>query len=137
MSALSLAKLYLCTAAVFLLADLVWIGLVASRFYQERLGAFLAPDVRWGAALLFYLLFVVGILVFAALPALAAGSAVRAAVLGGLLGLVAYAAFDLTCLALFRDFPLIVVVVDLAWGTTLSAGSATAAYAIGRWLGVG
>ena len=93
--------------------------------------------MRWGAALLFYLLFVVGILVFAALPALAAGSAVRAAVLGGLLGLVAYAAFDLTCLALFRDVPLIVVVVDLAWGTTLSAGSATAAYAIGRWLGVG
>ena len=93
--------------------------------------------MKWGAALLFYLLFVAGILVFAALPGLAAGSAAKAAMLGALLGLVSYAAFDLTCLALFRDFPLVLVVVDLAWGMTLSTGTATAAYWIGRWLGIG
>lgn len=137
MSPLAILKLYLATTAVFLAVDLLWVGMVANPFYQARLGSFLAPEVKWGAALLFYLLFVVGILVFAALPALATGSAAKAALLGALLGLVAYAAFDLTCLALFRDFPLAVAVVDLAWGTTVSAAVAAAAYGIGVRLGLG
>ena len=131
-----LALMYLGTAAFFLAVDLVWIGLVANPFYQERLAAFLAPEVRWGAALLFYLVFVLGVMVFAALPALAAGSVTRAALLGGLLGLVAYGTFDLTCLALFRDFPVAVAVLDLAWGTAVTAATAAAAFQLGRWLGV-
>ena len=131
-----LALMYLGTAAFFFAVDLVWIGLVANPFYQARLAAFLAPEVRWGAALLFYLVFVLGVMVFAALPALAAGSITRAALLGGLLGLVAYSAFDLTCLALFRDFPVAVAVLDLAWGTAVTAATAAAAFQLGRWLGV-
>ena len=134
MTPLQFVKLYGMTAALLFAIDLVWIGVVAAPFYRSRLGALMAPEVRWGAALLFYLIFVAGLLVFATLPALAAGSALRAALLGGFLGLVAYATFDLTSFALFRDFPLSVVVVDMAWGTALSAGVATAAWAMGRYL---
>lgn len=136
MDILSLAKLYGLTTAVFFAIDLVWIGVVANRFYQEHLGTLLRPDVVWGAALLFYAVYIAGILVFAVIPALGAESVVRAVALGAFLGFFAYATFDLTCLALFRNFPVIVVVVDLAWGTVLTASVAAAGYGIGRWLGI-
>lgn len=136
MDILSLAKLYGLTTAVFFAIDLVWIGVVANRFYQEHLGTLLRSDVVWGAALLFYAVYIAGILVFAVIPALGAESVVRAVALGAFLGFFAYATFDLTCLALFRDFPVIVVVVDLAWGTVLTASVAAAGYGIGRWLGI-
>lgn len=132
-----LLKLYGATAAVFFAIDLMWIGLVAQRFYQRHLGYLLAEDVRWKAAILFYLLYIAGILVFAVWPALEDASLARAILLGGFLGLLAYATFDLTCLALFRGFPPVVVVVDMVWGTALSASVAAAAYGIGRWLGLG
>jgi uncharacterized membrane protein len=136
MDILSLAKLYGLTTAVFFAIDLVWIGVVADRFYQEHLGTLLRSDVVWGAALLFYAVYIAGILVFAVIPALGAESVVRAVALGAFLGFFAYATFDLTCLALFRNFPVIVVVVDLAWGTVLTASVAAAGYGIGRWLGI-
>jgi uncharacterized membrane protein len=130
-------KLYGLTAAVFFAIDLVWIGVVAQGFYQRHLGHLLAEDVRWKAAILFYLLYIAGILVFAVMPALDQGSLVRAVLLGGFLGLFAYATFDLTCLALFRDFPTVVVVVDMVWGAVLTASVTAAAYGMGRWLGLG
>jgi uncharacterized membrane protein len=136
MDILSLAKLYGLTTAVFFAIDLVWIGVVADRFYQEHLGTLLRSDVVWGAALLFYAVYIAGILVFAVMPALGVGSVQRAVALGAFLGFFAYATFDLTCLALFRNFPVIVVVVDLAWGTVLTASVAAAGYGIGRWLGI-
>jgi uncharacterized membrane protein len=130
-------KLYGLTAAVFFAIDLVWIGVVAQGFYQRHLGDLLAEDVRWKAAILFYLLYIAGILVFAVMPALDQGSLVRAVLLGGFLGLFAYATFDLTCLALFRDFPTVVVVVDMVWGAVLTASVTAAAYGMGRWMGLG
>ncbi|HKJ02826.1 MAG TPA: DUF2177 family protein [Longimicrobiales bacterium] len=131
-----LLKLYGLTAVVFFAVDLVWLGVVASGFYQKHLGHLLRPDVVWPAALLFYAMYLVGVLVFAVMPGLAAGSLGRAVVLGGFFGLVAYATFDLTCLALFADFPVIVVVVDLAWGLVLTAGVSAAGFGLGRWLGL-
>jgi len=133
----TILKLYGVTAAVFFAIDLVWIGVVAQGFYQRHLGHLLAEDVRWKAALLFYLLYIAGILVFAVMPALDQGSLGRAVLLGGFLGLFAYATFDLTCLALFRSFPMIVVVVDMAWGTVLTASVTAAAYGVARWMGLG
>lgn len=133
----TMLKLYGATAAVFFAIDLVWLGVVAQGFYERHLGHLLAEDVRWKAAILFYLLYIAGILVFAVTPALAQGSLGRAVLLGGFLGLFAYATFDLTCLALFRGFPTVVVVVDMVWGTVLTATVTAAAYGIGRWMGVG
>jgi len=114
----------------------VWIGVVAQPFYQRHLGHLLAQDVRWMAAILFYLIYIAGLLVFAVLPALEAGSLTQGILLGGFLGLFAYATFDLTCLALFEDFPPLVAVVDMVWGTVLSASVTAAAYGVGRWMGV-
>lgn len=137
MAALSFLKLYAATAAVFFAIDLVWLGVVAAGFYDRHLGHLLASDVRWGAALLFYALFIAALLVFAVLPGLEAGSLGRTLLLGGFFGLVAYATFDLTSLALFEDFPVVVAVVDMIWGTVLSAVVCAAGWQIGRWLGLG
>ena len=134
MEAWSLIRLYGLMALVFFAIDLVWIGVVAQSFYQKYLGTLLRPDVVWVAALLFYAIYIAGILVFAVLPAATAGSLIRAVALGAFLGFFAYATFDLTCLALFRDFPVTVVVVDLAWGTVLTASVSAAGYGFARWL---
>lgn len=130
-------KLFALTSAVFFAIDLVWLGVVAAPFYQRHLGFMLAPQVRWVPAVLFYLIFIAGLLVFAVLPGLTAGSLTRALILGAFLGFMAYATFDLTCLALFKDFPVVVVIVDLIWGSVLSATVTAAGYGIGRWLGIG
>lgn len=129
-------KLYGLTTVVFFAVDLLWLGIVAQGFYARHLGSLLGDHPIWPAALLFYALYIAGILVFAVLPALATGEIKRAIGLGAFLGLVAYATFDLTCLALFRDFPPIVVVVDLIWGTVLTASVAGAGFGLGRWLDI-
>lgn len=136
MTALSMVKLYGLTAAVFFAIDLLWLGIVARGFYQKALGPLLREDALWPAALAFYALYIGGILVFAVLPSLQSGSPLHAAGLGAFLGLVAYATFDLTALALFRDFPLRVVVVDLVWGSVLTATVAAAGHGLGRWAGL-
>jgi uncharacterized membrane protein len=137
MTAGQFLKLFGLTTIVFFAIDLVWIGVVASQFYARHIGSLLAPQVRWIPAILFYLIYITGLLVFAVLPGLSAGSLVRTMMLGAFLGFMAYATFDLTCLALFKDFPVTVVVVDMIWGTCLSAVVTGAGYGIGRWLGLG
>lgn len=132
-----LIGLYALTAAVFFAIDLAWLGLVAASFYRRQMGDLLRPDVRWGPALAFYALYIAGILVFAVLPGLESGSLGRTLALGAFFGLVAYATFDLTSLALVRDFPAPMVAVDLIWGSVLTAGVAAAGWGFGRWLGVG
>ena len=136
MALVPMLKLYGLTSIVFFAIDLVWIGVVAAGFYQKHLGHLLRPDVLWGAAVLFYLLYIAGLVVFAVLPGLEAGSLTRTVALGAFFGLVAYATFDLTCMALFANFPVVVVVVDLLWGMVLSATVSAAGFALGRWLGV-
>jgi uncharacterized membrane protein len=135
MSALQTLKLFGLTTLVFFAIDLVWLGVVAAPFYQKHLGHLLAEQVRWGPALLFYLLYIAGILVFAVLPGVSAASLLRTLALGAFLGLLAYATFDLTCAALFKGFPTVVVVVDLVWGTILTSAVSGAGYFLGRWLG--
>jgi len=137
MAALQTLKLFGLTALVFFAIDLVWLGVVASSFYKKHLGHLLAAQVRWAPAFLFYLLFILGIMVFAVLPGLSAASLHRTVALGAFLGLFAYATFDLTCAALFQGFPNVVVVVDMIWGTILSAGVSAAGYGIARWLEIG
>jgi len=137
MPVLQVLKLYGLMALVFFAIDLVWLGVVASAFYQKHLGYLMADQVRWAPALLFYLLFILGILIFAVFPGLSAHSLTKSVALGAFMGLMAYATFDLTCAALFRGFPNVVVVVDMVWGTCLSAAVSAAGYGIGRWLGLG
>ncbi|MCU0294901.1 MAG: DUF2177 family protein [Candidatus Nanopelagicales bacterium] len=134
MTPIFLLQLYASTLAVFLAVDLIWLGLVARGFYQSHLGPLLAPAVNWPAALVFYLLYVLGILIFAILPGLAKDSLAVAVGWGALFGFFTYATYDLTNLATLRDWPLRVVVVDILWGVVLCAVVASAGFFIGRWL---
>jgi uncharacterized membrane protein len=126
--------LYLITLAVFFVIDMVWLGVVAKGFYRKHLGAMLSPKVNWAAALLFYLLFIVGLLVFVVRPALTQGEPFKALLLGAFFGLISYATYDLSNLATLKDWPVIVTVADLAWGTTLGGLVSLASALLGRWL---
>ena len=127
-------KVYLLTFAGFLAMDMVWLVVVARRFYRERLGFLLSDQPNWWAAISFYLLFVVGLLVFVIVPAVEAGSLRKALLLGAFLGLVTYATYDLTNHATVKNWPWIVTVVDMAWGTVLAASVTAFGYLVGRWL---
>ena len=135
MTTVQFLKLYGASAVVLFLTDLVWLGLVAKEFYRRHLGTLLRPEVRWGPGILFYLLYVAALIVFVVQPALERQSLERAVVLGAFFGLTAYATYDLTSLSLVRDFPTLVAVVDIAWGTFLTALVAGVGYAAGRVLG--
>ena len=130
-------KHYGLTTLAFFAIDLGWLGVVAKGFYDKHLGSLLREDVVWTAAAGFYLLYIAGIVVFAILPALEAGSVGRAIGLGAFFGLVAYATFDLTSMALIRGFNWTVVGVDLVWGMVLTGSVATVGFYAGRWLGMG
>lgn len=135
MTLLQTAKLYLLTVPVFFAIDLLWLGVVARGFYRDNLSHLLGPSVNWPAALVFYLLFIAGILYFATLPALAEGSLRRALVNGALFGFFTYMTYDLTNLATLPGWPLKVVLIDILWGTVLCAAVSVSAFHTGRWLG--
>ena len=128
MTAARWIQTYFVSLLTFLVIDLVWLGIVARGFYREQLGELLAPDVRWVPAILFYMLFVGAVLVFAVAPALERMSLGRAILLGGFFGMIAYATYDLTNLATLRGFPTTVAIVDIAWGFILTASVAAAGY---------
>ncbi|MBP7735068.1 MAG: DUF2177 family protein [Spirochaetes bacterium] len=128
-------KLYLITIPVFFAIDIIWLAAVARGFYNTHLGYIMAESVRWPAAIIFYLLYIAGLVLFVIMPAFEKQSLLRALALGALLGLVSYATYDLTNYATIRDWPLVVVIVDMAWGTALSAGvSAISCLIALRWL---
>ena len=129
MTMVQFLKAYGIGALVCFGLDLVWLGVVARGFYQRELGYLMRPDIRWVPAVFFYLLYVAALVVIVVAPAVERQSLGRAVVLGAFFGLAAYAAYDLTSLALIKDYPLVAAVVDLAWGTVLSATVSAAAYA--------
>ncbi len=117
----SFFKLYAVAVVTFLVIDLTWLGVVARSFYQAQMGHLMRANVNWAAAIVFYLVFVCGIVVLAVWPAVERESLAYAVVLGALLGLVTYAAYDLTNLATLEGFPVTVALVDLVWGAVLCA----------------
>jgi uncharacterized membrane protein len=121
-------KLYAVSVFTFLVIDLLWLGVVARSFYQEQIGHLLRTNVNWAAAIVFYLVFVSGIVVLVVWPAIEHQSLTRAVLFGALLGLVTYAAYDLTNLATLQGFTLKVALVDLVWGTVLCATVSTLTY---------
>ncbi len=126
--------LYLITLAVFFMIDMIWLGVVAKDFYRRHLGSLMSLKVNWIPATLFYLLFIVGLLVFVIRPALMAGIPINALFYGALLGLISYATYDLTNLATLKDWPMIVTVVDLIWGTALGGIVSYVSVLLGRTL---
>lgn len=123
---------YLASALVFGLLDAVWLGKVGRGLYEDRLGPLLADQPNLPAALAFYALYLLGLTYFVTGPALEVGSPARAAVGGALLGVVAYATWNLTNLAVLKSFPASIVPIDLAWGTAATCATSVATYAIVR-----
>lgn len=128
------AKIYLITLVVFFAIDMIWLGLVAKTFYQSQIGYLMKATPNWTAAILFYLLFIVGLVVFVINPSLAKHSWTQALMLGALFGLISYSTYDLTNLATVKNWPLMVTVVDLIWGTVLSASVSVVSYHVIRFL---
>ena len=121
---------YIVTAVVFLGLDAIWLTQIALGMYRRELGALLLDKPNLPIAGLFYLLFVVGIVVLAILPALNGGSWLNALLMGAVLGLVAYGTYDITNLSTLKGWSTRLTLIDIAWGTGLTAVSAT----IGWWV---
>jgi uncharacterized membrane protein len=132
MTFIKLVFVYGSMALCFLLVDLLWLGVFAKGFYQKQLSHLMAEQVYWPAALMFYFIYIAGILVFAVLPAQAAQALPRALLLGALLGFLAYATYELTNWAIIRDWPAGIVALDLAWGTVLTAVTAGVGFVVAQ-----
>lgn len=125
---------YLASAATLLVLDIVWLTLAVPRLYRPQMGSLLADQPNLPVAAIFYLLYVVGIVVFVVLPAVGSGSWLSALGLGALLGLVAYGTYDFTNLATLRGWPVALSFIDVTWGIFLTATSALAGYWATAWL---
>lgn len=129
-------KLFAIALPVFFVIDMTWLGVVAKNFYREQIGALMKPDVNWTAAIIFYLIFITGLIVFVIAPAVEKGSWMHALFFGALFGLVCYATYDLTNLAVAKDWPLLVTIVDLAWGAVLASSVSIVTYFIATKMGL-
>ncbi|MCA1780937.1 MAG: DUF2177 family protein [Dermatophilaceae bacterium] len=118
------------TAVVFGLLDALWLGRIGRPLYDDRIGDLLAPRFNMTAALLFYTIYVLGITYFVTVPALDEGSLGKAAFGGAFFGLVAYATWNLTNLAVLRDYPSSIVPIDMTWGTVATGVTAVVTYLV-------
>ena len=130
---ISYAVAYVPTVIVFFGLDFVWLSTISSSFYRSRIGALLVDQPNLGVAGLFYLCYVAGIVHFAVLPAVNAGTWVTALINGALLGLVAYGTYDMTNLATIKNWSVSVSVVDMIWGVSLTAVAACCGYFVAAW----
>lgn len=123
--------LYLATLIVLVPIDFLFLGLVAKGFFSSQVGDMLG-EIRPAPAVLFYLLYVAGILIFVSG---AAGATPRSTLLyGALFGLFCYATFELTALSLLRHWTWAVVMVDVSWGAFVTAVGSTLGLLIANWL---
>ncbi|MCB1498799.1 MAG: DUF2177 family protein [Bauldia sp.] len=119
---------YVVSLVVFLGVDFLWLSTMGAALYRSTLGDLLASSVRLAPAAVFYLVYPIGIVVFAVSPALTADSWMRSAALGALFGALAYATYDLTNFATLRTWSLQITVLDIAYGAIASGAAAVVAY---------
>ena len=131
---MNFVRAYGATAITMFLLDIAWLGIVAKSVYAREMGTLLRPDIQWVPGILFYALYVAAAVVFVVLPAAEHQSFSRALLMGAFFGLAAYATYDLTSLALIRDFPTRIAVIDMTWGMVLTAVASSAGYwAVSTW----
>ncbi|MBK8568169.1 MAG: DUF2177 family protein [Saprospiraceae bacterium] len=134
MSTTKLFISYALTFLVFFIIDMAWLGLIAKDLYKKYLGGFLSDQVNWTAAIVFYLLFIVGVFIFAILPSVEKNSLVSAITLGALFGFFTYATYDLTNLATLKGWPITIVFIDILWGSVLTGIVSTAGFYIVKYV---
>lgn len=134
---MSITKLfisYALTFLVFFVIDMAWLGFIAKDLYKKYLGGFLSDQVNWTAAIVFYLLFIVGVFIFAILPSVEKNSLVSAITLGALFGFFTYATYDLTNLSTLKGWPIAIVFIDIVWGSVLTGIVSTAGFYIVKYV---
>lgn len=114
-------KVFLVAFPVFLIIDMIWLGVVARDFYKTQIGALMKSPVNWTAAIIFYVIFVLGLVFFVIYPGIDEGTLKEVFVRGAFFGLVTYATYDLTNLATLKSWPLRLVLVDILWGIVLGS----------------
>lgn len=129
-------KLFGIAFPVFLAIDFAWLTLVAKKFYSDQIGYLMAKNPNLIAALIFYVIFIVGLVIFVISPALDKKTWITAVLMGALFGLVTYSTYDLTNLATVKNWPILVTIVDLAWGMTVSAAVSLITYLIAQKIGL-
>ena len=123
-------KNFLITFVVFMTIDLIWLGVVAKKLYNKYLGYIMAKNINWIAAIVFYIIFIVGLLMFVIYPALEKNSIQYLILYGMAYGFITYSTYDLTNLATLKDWPIQITIIDLIWGTTLSTLTSFFSYMI-------
>lgn len=121
---------YLAAVASIVILDFIWLGFVMKDFYRANIGHLMSDTVVWPVAIIFYLLYAVGLMYFAVQPGLAAGSLWKTALLGAALGVFAYMTYDLSNQATLKDWPLTLTLADIAWGAFISGVASSAAYLV-------
>ncbi|RAK09417.1 putative membrane protein [Halanaerobium saccharolyticum] len=125
---MSYLKSYLITIVVFFVIDLVWLGAVAKNLYREQLGFLLKDNYNATAAAIFYLFFVAGILFFVINRAVELSSWKYALFAGTFFGFITYSTYDMTNLATIKDWPVMITVIDILWGSFLCAATSLISY---------
>jgi uncharacterized membrane protein len=118
------------TAVVFLILDAIWLGVISRNLYQREIGDLLLPKPNFGAAAVFYVIYIAGLVYFCVVPGVAGQSALRGLVNGAVFGIVAYATYDLTNLATLKGWSTTLVFIDVAWGAVASAIASAVAVAV-------
>lgn len=121
------------TAFVFLVIDAIWLGLIATSFYRRALGDLMLDQPKLQIAVLFYVGYTFAIVLLAVSPAAKSGSLAQALLYGAVFGLAAYGTYDITNLSTLKNWPVMMSLVDMAWGTALTAIAASAGYAAFRY----
>ena len=129
---MTFAIAYASGLVAFLLIDYIWLSQIALGFYKREIGPLMLDKPDLGIALLFYLFYVVALVILAVLPALEKQQWMLAAVYGGLLGFAAYGTYDITNLATLKGWSIVMSVVDIIWGTVLTASVAVISYFVAK-----
>lgn len=114
-------KLYAIALPVFFAFDMLWLGVIGKGLYQRQIGHLMKDVVNWQAAIVFYLLFIIGLVFFVISPAVQKGSFLYSILVGAFFGFITYATYDLTNLAITKDWPFMITIIDLLWGSFLGA----------------
>ena len=128
------AAAYVATLVVFLAIDSVWLGLMATRLYKPTLGDILLPKFLPAPAIAFYLIFIIGVLIFAVTPAFKSGEWTTALLYGALFGFFSYGVYDFTNWATLRNWDWRITFADVCWGSVLTGTAATLGYLISNWV---
>ncbi|MBN2268112.1 MAG: DUF2177 family protein [Acholeplasmataceae bacterium] len=123
-------KLYGVAFVLFLIIDLIWLGVIAKNLYQNQIGSLLKTDTNWTAAIIFYLLFIGGLVFFAIQPSITSETLWKAMLYGALFGFITYATYDLTNLATLEGWPIKITIIDLMWGSFLGASTSSLTYVL-------